>query len=88
MELKDLSDILQNTYTKTYRMQATGKGGETIRTSVPRAVVAREAKRRGMLVKEFIKKFRVEWSFNGFAGAYAQFVPKEVTEEKENEVII
>ena len=65
---------LQDTYTKTYRMQISGFG-ETIRTSVPREVVEREAKRRKMSVEDFIKSFRLVWLYNGFDGAWARFSP-------------
>jgi len=67
---------LQDTYTKTYRMQIAGLG-ETIRTSVPKEVVEKEAKRHGLKVEEFVKKFRVSWLYNGFDGAWARFVPRE-----------
>lgn len=67
----------QDTYRKVYRMQATGAGGKTIRTSVPCEVVEKEARRRGLTIHEFITKFRVEWLYNGFEGAWARFVPKE-----------
>ena len=67
---------LQDTYTKTYRMQITGFG-ETVRTSVPKEVVEREAKRREMTVKEFIKNFRLVWLYNGFDGAWARFASIE-----------
>lgn len=66
-----------DTYRRTYRMQATGAGGKTIRTSVPCEVVEKEARRHGMTIHEFINKFRVEWLYNGFEGAWAKFVPKE-----------
>ena len=69
---------LLDTYTKTYRMQVAGFG-ETIRTSVPKEVVEKEAKRHGLSVREFVKKFRVSWLYNGFDGAWARFVPKEET---------
>lgn len=73
---------LQDTYIKIYRMQATGAGGETIRTSVPREIVEREARSRGLTVKEFVKQFKVCWLFNGFEGAWARFVKKENKEEQ------
>ena len=68
------------TYTKSYRMQATGASGKTIRTSVPSVVVEKEAKRLGLSVKEFVKHYRVMWLYNGFEGAWAKFVPKEKKE--------
>ena len=67
---------LKNTYRKTYRMQATGAGGNTIRTSVPSEIVEKAARMQNMTVDEFIIHFRVEWLFNGFEGAWARFVPK------------
>lgn len=66
----------KETYRKVYRMQATGAGGKTIRTSVPCEVVEKEARRRSMTIGEFVTHFRVEWLFNGFEGAWARFVPK------------
>ena len=67
----------QDTYIKTYRMQATGAGGKTIRTSVPSEVVEKEARRLGLTVKEFINHFKVMWLYNGFEGAWAKFVSRE-----------
>jgi len=67
----------KDAYTKTYRMQATGAGGKTIRTSVPSEIVEKEARRLDLTVKEFISHYRVMWLYNGFEGAWAKFVPKE-----------
>ena len=79
---------LQDTYTKSYRMQTVGPDGNTIRTSVPRAVVEKEAKRHSLSVRNFVRKFNVEWRYNSFAGAHALFVPiekekKDVSKEPE-----
>jgi len=68
---------LEDTYIKTYRMQATGAGGDTVRTSVPKQVVEREARRRDMTIQEFVKHFKVQWLYNGFEGAWARFIPKD-----------
>ncbi len=65
-----------DTYRKTYRMQATGAGGKTIRTSVPCEVVGKEARRHNMTIDEFVANFKLEWLFNGFEGAWARFIPK------------
>ena len=66
----------KTTYRKSYRMQATGAGGKTIRTSVPCLVVEKEARLYGLTIDEFVARYRVEWLFNGFEGAWARFVPK------------
>ncbi len=68
---------LEDTYRKTYRMQATGAGGNTIRTSVPSEIVEKEARKQKMTIEQFIKEFRVEWLYNGFEGAWARFIPKQ-----------
>ena len=68
---------LKNSYSKTYRMQAVGDDGNTIRTSVPRDVVKREADRQGLPIEQFIKDFCVVWLYNGFPGAWAIFRRKK-----------
>ena len=70
-------ETLEDTYIKTYRMQATGAGGKTIRTSVPSEVVEKEARRCGLSIKDFIRNFKVQWLYNGFEGAWAKFIPIE-----------
>ena len=66
---------LEYAYVKSYRMQTVGIDGNTIRTSVPRVIVEKAARIHGMKVKQFVKKFKVEWRFNSFDGAHALFVP-------------
>lgn len=68
---------LKDTYQKTYKMQTVGVDGSTIRTSVPREVVEREARRRDLSVEEFVKEFKVSWLYDGFDGAWARFVHKD-----------
>ena len=72
--------VLKDTYKKTYRMQISGAGKTTIRTSVPRFVVEREARKHGLSIEEFIEHFRVEWLFNGFLGFYGTFVRRNEEE--------
>ena len=55
-------------------MQIAG-AGKTIRTSMPREVVEREARIRGLSVDKFVKEFRVKWRYNNFDGAFASFIP-------------
>ena len=71
---------LENTYIKTFRMQATGADGQTTRVSVPRDVVRKEAKKHKMTIEEFLEKFYIEWRYNSFPGVYGMFIP---IEEKE-----
>lgn len=66
---------LDDTYTKTVRMQATGADGQTVRISIPRAVVQKEAKKHGLTLDQFLEQYRAEWRFNSFDGAYMLFAP-------------
>jgi len=88
METKLLpsEDELQDVHTKTFRMQATGADGRTVRVSIPRYVVRREADKRGLELEQFLEEFRIEWLYDGFDGAYARFVPaeKETDESQES----
>ena len=68
---------LNHAYIKTFRMQATGADGRTIRVSVPRDVIKREAKKHNIKIEDFLKKFRIEWRYNGFPGVHVVFVPIE-----------
>ena len=71
----------RESYIKIYRMQATGADGQTVRVSVPREVVEKEARRLEIGVKDFIANYRIQWLFNGFEGAWARFIS---TQGKEN----
>ena len=76
---------LEDTYTKTFRMQSAGADGKTIRISVPRDVVRKEARRMGLNIQEFLKSYRVEWRYDSFPGAYALFVPTNGGEQPEKD---
>ena len=75
-----------DTYTKTCRMQATGASGTTVRTSIPRQFIQKEAEKCGMSIKEFISCYRIKWRYNGFPGIWAEFVAvkNDVTDGHEN----
>jgi len=69
---------LDDTYSKTFKMQATGADGKTIRISIPREVVRKEARKHNLSIAEFLEQYRVEWRYNSFAGAYMVFVDKDL----------
>jgi len=54
-------------------MQTVGVDGNTVRTSVPRAIVEREARKQQLTIDEFIARYKLVWLFDGFTGAYAVF---------------
>lgn len=71
------SEEIKDTYTKVFRMQATGADGQTVRVSVPREIVRREAKRHRLSIKQFLEHFCIEWRYNSFPGFYGIFVNKD-----------
>jgi len=66
-------EIPLDAFKKAYRMQTVGIDGNTVRTSVPRAIVEREARKQGLTIDEFISKYKLVWLYDGFVGAYAVF---------------
>ena len=76
---------LQDTYRKAYLMQAVGIDDNTIRTSVPRQIVEKEARQLNISVVEFLEQYKVVWLFNSFPGAWAIFEPKKGKGDEDKE---
>ena len=79
-----------NSFFGGFRMQLTGAGGETVRTSFPRwliGLILRNMKIEEISAREFVSNYRIEWHWNnGFEGAWAKFVPKkESNDSKEHD---
>lgn len=74
---------LKDTYRKSYLMQAVGSDGNTIRTSIPRQTIEKEARKFNLTVKEFLEQYKIDWLFNSFPGLYGKFVPID-KEQKNN----
>ena len=64
-----------NLIKRTYRVRITGADGASIETTIPREVFEREARKKGMTVKEGIKKLRAVWRYNSFEGLHLNFEP-------------
>ena len=67
-----IAEIVEDAYTKTYRMRLVG-AGSSVEATIPRAIVEREARKFKLSVDEFIKLFQVEYLFNDFGGAFLRF---------------
>lgn len=52
---------------KRYKIRMTGSQGRSIETTVPREVLAREARRLGLTVEEAVEKLEEVWRYNSFA---------------------
>jgi hypothetical protein len=61
-------------YSKVFRMRTVGREGKTVEATIPREVVMREARKRGLSLQEFLDRFRVEWLYDDFGGAFARFI--------------
>lgn len=62
-------------FTKAYKMRSLGEEGLNTVVSIPRIVIAREARKRRMTIKEFLTNFRAVAHFNGFEGVLYRFEP-------------
>jgi hypothetical protein len=47
---------------KPYRMQFVGKSDNTIRTTIPRFLIEREAKKHSLTPAEFLDNFKIVWN--------------------------
>jgi hypothetical protein len=62
---------------RRYRLRRTGRQWLSWETTIPREVIEREARKRGIPLTEFEKHFEAEWLFDNFPGLHLVFVPKE-----------
>lgn len=66
---------ITDTYTKVYKLRTAGDDGRTIEVSMPREVVVKEARKRGMTLEEFIQRYRAIAHYNAFDGVFYGFEP-------------
>lgn len=71
---KIISITPDDAYSKIFKMRAVGKDGQTVEATIPREIVMREARKRGLTLEQFLAQFRVEWLYDDFGGAFARFV--------------
>jgi len=65
----DIADALK----RPYKMRAQGEKGLNTVVSIPRQVITREAVKRGITIKEFIKKFKAVAHYDSFDGIFYAF---------------
>jgi len=61
-------------YKRKFKMLAGGADKKTVRATIPRDVVMREAERRGLSFEDFLKSYNIQWEYNGFEGVIGTFV--------------
>lgn len=67
-------------YEKEYKMRTLGEDGLNIVVSIPRMVIEKEARAKGMTIAEFIEKYRAVAQFNSFEGIHYMFKPSSEPE--------
>ncbi len=55
-------------YRKTYRLRTAVPGRKTIEVTFPHEVVEKEARSRGLTIKEFLNRFQVIAEYDNFEG--------------------
>jgi len=60
-------------YIKKYKIRATGNQTASIETTIPKEAFEREARRKGMTIKEALEKLTAVWRYNNFRGLHLSF---------------
>ena len=64
---------IDDSYQIPYRLRKAQRGAKTLEVTFPYEVVAREARRNGIPVEEFIKQFQVVAHFDDLGGVFYTF---------------
>lgn len=64
-------------YTKAYKMRTVGEGDRSIEVTLPRQVIERAARRRGMSIEQFIEMFRAVAHFGDLEEVRYTFEPAD-----------
>jgi len=57
---------LARALTKTYKLRPAGRKLDSVQVCVPKSMVEREARSRGLDMEGFVRSYRGRWSFDGF----------------------
>jgi len=67
----------ERTLAKRYSIRRAYGGSSSFEVGIPKIVLEREARARGLSIEEFIAKFEAECLFDEIPGVYYRFVPRE-----------
>ncbi len=67
---------------KRFAIRKVGPGGRYYEVAMPREVIEREARRRGLDLEEFIRTHEVECLYDNFEGIIYRFVATSTVEKK------
>jgi len=77
---KTVTIKLDDTYYQAYKIRKVNTKGQSMETTVPIAIIQRQANKEKISVEEFLQKFKLEWRYNGFEGIFVRFVKDGETE--------
>jgi len=75
------SMAVQDAYEKYYKIRTTGEDGLNIIVSMPRIVIEKEARQKGLTIKQFIGQYHAVAQYNSFEGVRYMFKEKNKKEE-------
>jgi len=68
---------LKNSLKRKYKFRfAKPPDKNVVEVTIPKEVLEREARKRGISLEDFVRKYEAEWNFNSFHGLYLTFVEK------------
>jgi hypothetical protein len=74
MKMKSKSSLkLQKAYRKSYRLTIAAPGKNSFKVTFPAEVVEREARMRGLTIKQFLSNFYAVAHYNNFDGVRYTF---------------
>lgn len=59
---------IKDSLSQEYNFRRAGRNGEVIQIVVPKLVLEREARKKGMSLDQFLKAYSGQWFFNEFEG--------------------
>ena len=65
-------------YEREYKMRMLGADGLNIVVSIPRIVIQKEAKMKGLTILEYLDKYRAVAQYNSFEGIHYIFKEKDI----------
>lgn len=76
MEAERIIIFPDESIAKRYSIRFAARGGKTVEACFPYEAVEREARRKRLSIKEFMRSYEAEFLYNNFGGVHVRFVPK------------
>ena len=74
--------IWEEGFTQRYLMRRVGKEVDSVVATIPKVVIQRAARRKGLTLDEFLLHYQIEYGYNGMEeGFIARFVERDKAPE-------